>query len=86
VGDGTHGAGEGDVINGPEHFRKGERLLAGQPVTDEQREQGVDAEGNWPPSQMELLEAQTHFLAALVTLHAGEKARGSVAWQEAIGP
>lgn len=73
-------------MNGPDHYREGERLLAGQPVTDEQREQGVTVEGNWPPSQMELLQAQTHFLAALVTLHASGKAPGSIAWQEAIGP
>lgn len=73
-------------MNGPEHYREGERLLAGQPITDEQREQGIEGEGNWPPSRMELLEAQTHFLAALVALHAGDKSPGSVAWQEAIGP
>lgn len=72
-------------MTGPEHYSEGERLLAGQPITDEQREQGIEGD-RWPPSQMELLEAQTHFLAALIALHAGEKAPGSVAWQEAIGP
>ncbi|QQM45215.1 hypothetical protein [Streptomyces liliifuscus] len=73
-------------MNGPEHYREGERLLAGQPKTAEDRERGIEGDDPWPPSRMELLEAQTHFLAALVALHAREKAPNSIAWQEAIGP
>lgn len=72
-------------MNGPGHYREVERLLAGKPITDEERERGIEGD-RWPPSQMELLEAQTHFLAALVALHAAEKVPGSVAWQEVVGP
>lgn len=72
-------------MTGPEHYREGERLLAGKPITDEERERGIEGD-RWPPSQMELLVAQTHFLASLVAILAGAKASGSVAWQEAVRP
>lgn len=72
-------------MNGPEHFREGERLLAGQPVSDDDRtERGVQ-ETNWPPTMPELAEAQVHFLAALVALTAEDKQPLSVAWQKAVG-
>lgn len=71
-------------MTGPEHYRQGERLLAGKPITDEEHGRGIEGE-RWDPSQMELLEAQVHFLAALVALHAEEKQSDSVAWQKAVG-
>lgn len=71
-------------MNGPDHFREGERLLAGQPIHADDIERGVEP-GTWPPSQMELLTAQTHFLAALVALHAEHQHPESVSWQRAVG-
>lgn len=62
-------------MNGPEHFREGEHLL-GRCVEF----------GHGEERQALAVEATAHFIAALVVLHAREKAPGSVAWQEAIGP
>lgn len=62
-------------MNGPDHFKEGEFLLrrcADFPYGEER--QAIAAEAN------------AHFLGALVALQAGEKAAGSVAWREAIGP
>lgn len=70
---------------GPEHFREGERLLAGRPVSDEEISRGIEP-GVWPPSQMDLLAAQTHFLAALTAAVATSQHPDSLAWQQAINP
>ncbi|MFB7244656.1 hypothetical protein ACFCYX_19610 [Streptomyces populi] len=68
-------------MTGPEHYREGERLLAGTDVLADP-EQGIEAH-HVRPGRMDLLEAQTHFLAALVALHAAEKQPDSIKWQEA---
>lgn len=70
-------------MNGPDHFREGERLLAGQPVHPDDLERGVKP-GTWPPSQMELLAAQTHFLAAIVACLATHQHPESVSWDQVI--
>lgn len=72
-------------MTGPEHYREGERLLAGQPISDDEISRGIEP-GIWPPTRMELLAAQAHFLAALVASHATEAHPDSVAWQQAINP
>lgn len=72
-------------MTGPEHFREGERLLAGKSITDEECERGIEGD-RWPLSEMELLKAQTHFLAALVAVFAVDKMPNSIPWQEAIRP
>lgn len=62
-------------MNGPEHYREGEFLLgrcAEYGLSDERKVLAT--------------EATAHFLAALVALHAAEKAPGSITWQEAVGP
>ena len=69
-------------MNGPEHFREGEVRMR---ASDYQRQQAGD-DGDLAAAIHEAAMAQAHFLAALVALHAGEKAPGSVAWREAIGP
>lgn len=71
-------------MTGPEHYREGERLLAGQPISADEISRGVEP-GMWPPSQMELLAAQTHFLAALVAVLAADRAPEVTAWREALG-
>jgi hypothetical protein len=71
-------------VTGPEHFREGERLLAGQPHSADDLARGIEP-GTWPPSQMGLLTAQTHFLAALVAILAADRFPESRAWQEAAG-
>ena len=70
-------------MTGPEHYREGERLLTGHDITADP-EQGLGAH-HVGPSRMELLEAQTHFLAALVALHAEDRHPESVAWGKAVG-
>jgi hypothetical protein len=62
-------------MNGPEHYREGEHLLG-----------RCTEYGHGEQRQALAVEAGAHFLAALVALEAGEKAPGSVSWQEAIGP
>lgn len=69
-------------MTGPEHYREGERLLAGTDVPADP-EQGSDARHD-RPSQMDLLEAQTHFLAALVAAFAQTQLPEYVSWQEAV--
>jgi len=71
-------------MTGPEHFHEGERLLAGQPIHADDLARGVEP-GTWPPTQMELLAAQTHFLAALVAVLAADRAADVTAWREALG-
>lgn len=71
-------------MTGPEHYREGERLLAGHNIPADP-EQGLGAH-HVGPSQMELLEAQVHFLAALTAAVARTQAPTSLAWQEALGP
>lgn len=68
-------------MNGPEHFREGEERMR---ASDWQRQEADG--GDLATAMHEAAMAQAHFLAALVALHAGEKAPGSVAWQEVIGP
>ena len=63
-------------MTGPEHYREGEELLA---LCGEIAE-GTDQRANVAA------EATAHFLAALVALHAREKAPNSLTWQEVIGP
>lgn len=72
-------------MNGPDHYREGERLLAGQPVSDEDRTERGVTETHWPPTTRELAEAQVHFLAALVAVTAEDKFVESVSWQKAVG-
>jgi hypothetical protein len=69
-------------MNGPDHYREGERLLAGTDVPADP-EQGVGARHD-RPSQMDLLEAQTHFLAALTASHATSAHPDSTSWDRAI--
>ncbi|MFF8482310.1 hypothetical protein [Streptomyces antibioticus] len=71
-------------MTGPEHYREGERLLAGQPIHADDLARGVEP-GTWPPTQMELLAAQNHFLAALVAVLAADRFPDSIAWNEAVG-
>lgn len=78
MGSGADGARGGGGVNGPEHYRQGEERMR---TSDLQRNQGY-MEG----AMHEAAIAQAHFLAALVALHAADKAQGSVAWQEVIGP
>lgn len=73
-----------EAVTGPEHYREGERLLAGTDVPADP-EQGYGAHHD-PPSHMDLLTAQTHFLAALVASHATHHHPDSVAWDQAINP
>ncbi|MEU7416687.1 hypothetical protein [Streptomyces antibioticus] len=72
-------------MNGPDHYREGERLLAGQPIHADDLARGVEP-GTWPPTQMELLTAQNHFLAALVAVLAADRFPDSVTWNEVLGP
>ncbi|WP_326779741.1 hypothetical protein OG481_02265 [Streptomyces longwoodensis] len=70
-------------MTGPEHYSEGERFLAGTDIPADP-EQGLEAH-HVGPSQMDLLEAQTHFLAALTAITAEDKFPLSVAWQKAVG-
>jgi hypothetical protein len=70
-------------VTGPEHCREGERLLAGHDIpADPEQCLGAHHVG---PSQMELLEAQTHFLAAFVAATVQAHLPEYVSWQEAVG-
>jgi len=60
-------------VNGPEHYREGERLL----------ERCAEMIESTDPRANVAIEAQAHFLAALFALHASEKEPESIAWQEA---
>ncbi|WP_030344745.1 hypothetical protein [Streptomyces sp. NRRL S-1022] len=70
-------------MTGPEHYLEGERLLAGHDIPADP-EQALEAH-HVGPSQMEVLVAQTHFLAALVAVHAEDTFPDSVSWQKAVG-
>ncbi|MEH0657757.1 hypothetical protein QA860_08420 [Streptomyces stelliscabiei] len=70
-------------MTGPEHYREGERLLAGQPVSDEEQARGIKP-GIWPPSHLDVLAAQAHFTAALVAVLAAHQHPESVAWAKVI--
>jgi hypothetical protein len=70
-------------VTGPEHYREGERLLAGRPVSDEEISRGIEP-GVWPPSHMDLLAAHTHFTAALVACLAQAHLNEYTSWQEAV--
>jgi hypothetical protein len=72
-----------EAVTGPEHYREGERLLAGRPVNDEEISRGITP-GTWPPSHMDLLAAHTHFTAALVACLAASQHPESVAWAKVI--
>ncbi|MEU3281577.1 hypothetical protein [Streptomyces antibioticus] len=72
-------------MTGPEHYREGERLLAGQPVHADDLARGVEP-GTWPPTQMELLAAQTHFLAAIAACLATHQHPESTSWAKVINP
>jgi hypothetical protein len=71
-------------MTGPEHYLEGERLLAGTDVPADP-ESGYRAHHD-PPSQMDLLAAQTHFLAAFTAAVATSQHPESLAWQQAINP
>ena len=71
-------------MTGPEHYREGERLLAGQPVSDDEQARGIKP-GIWPPSHLDVLAAQAHFTAALVAVLAEAKLTEYVSWQKAVG-
>lgn len=62
-------------MTGPEHYREGEELLA---LCGDIAE-GTDERGNLA------VEANAHFLASLVALHAEDKRPDSVSWQQAVG-
>ncbi len=70
-------------MTGPEHYREGDRLLAGQPVSDEEQARGIKP-GIWPPSHMDVLAAQAHFTAALVACLAAHQHPESMAWAKVI--
>lgn len=59
-------------MTGPEHYREGERLLRQCTEYGSGERRGSIA-----------TEANAHFLAALVALHAAEKQPESIRWQEA---
>ncbi|MGY6019606.1 hypothetical protein [Streptomyces spinosirectus] len=63
-------------MNGPDHYREGEALLAlcGD-VAD-----GTDQRANIA------VEAQAHFLAALTVAVVTSQHRDSISWQQAINP
>lgn len=71
-------------MTGPEHYREGERLLAGKPTNDDEHARGITP-GIWPPSHMDVLAAQAHFTAALVAAIAQAHLPEYVTWQEAVG-
>ncbi len=64
-------------MTGPEHYREGERLLA----------ESEDTSLAFHPAEVQALavQAQGHFLAALVALHAYDRQPDSVAWGKAVG-
>lgn len=69
-------------MTGPEHYREGERLLEGHDIpADPEQALGAHHVG---PSQMELLEAQAHFTAALAAAIAQAHLPEYVTWQEAV--
>lgn len=70
-------------MTGPDHYREGDRLLAGRDIPADP-EQGLGAH-HIGPSRMELLEAQAHFTAALVAVLAEAKLTEYVSWQKAVG-
>lgn len=70
-------------MTGPEHYREGERLLAGTPTTDDEHARGITP-GIWPPSHMDLLAAQAHFTAALVACLATSQHPESTSWAKAV--
>ncbi|MDX2697011.1 hypothetical protein [Streptomyces ipomoeae] len=72
-------------MTGPDHYREGERLLAGRPVSDEEISRGI-APGVWPPSRMDLLAAHAHFTAALVACLAAHQHPESTSWAKVIEP
>jgi hypothetical protein len=72
-------------VTGPEHYLEGERLLAGPLAAEGECITGSGREGHWLPTDRDLLEAQTQFLAALVALTAEDKFPLSVSWQKAVG-
>lgn len=71
-------------MTGPDHYREGVRLLAGTDVPADP-EQGMGGRHD-PPSQMDVLTAIGHFLAALTASHATAHHPDSIAWQHAINP
>ncbi|MBD9700629.1 hypothetical protein IHE56_00690 [Streptomyces sp. ID01-12c] len=70
-------------MTGPEHYREGERLLAGTDVPADP-EQGMGARHD-PPSHMDILAAQAHFTAALVAAIAQAHLPEYASWQNAVG-
>lgn len=58
------------MASAQQHYREAERLLAGQPKTAADRELGIAGAEPWPPTQMELLEAQVHATLAVAAVQA----------------
>lgn len=71
-------------MTGPEHYREGERLLTGTDVPADP-DKGMGARHD-PPSQMDVLTAIGHFLAALTASHATHHHPESLTWDHAINP
>lgn len=71
----------GHGVTGPEHLREGKRLLGGTDVAADP-EQGMGARHD-PPSQMDVLTAIGHLLAALIAVEVEDKLPDRVSWQEA---
>ena len=63
-------------MNGPDHYRKGERLLA----------ESEDTSAAFKPDEARALAAQAtaHFLAALTASHATSAHPDSTSWDRAI--
>lgn len=71
-------------MTGPEHYLEGERHLAGTDVPADP-ERGMGARHD-PPSQVDVLTAIGHFLAALTASHAASAHPQSTSWDHAIDP
>ena len=62
-------------MNGPEHYREGERQL----------QEAYDHADTPQAEFFHLTAAQNHFLAALVACLAEDRCHDSVSWQQAVG-
>lgn len=67
-------------MTGPDHFREGEERMR---ASDYQRQQAGD-DGDLTTAMHEALQAQNHFLAALVACLATHQHPESVAWAKVI--
>lgn len=80
-------------MTGPAHYKEAERLLAGSPVSDADREDGIGPRsGFWAPTEMELRAAQAHATLALAAASAQNIRRNGAVdvdasgdWTEVLG-